>query len=406
MAEGDLARDGNQAHEAESPRGVGRAEADLDQVLGLMHLHGVPGEEPAKVAGGDPPEARRAHGAAERPVHGGPRRVHDVGGLSRRALGWRCIAVRREAHVLGAAADEEVERCQQHEHHDGHGPARRAPAASPDEELHPRQDHDGSHSHAGVGQAHGEAASAHEPVGQEESLPRVAEAHAAAAHEHPEGEIELPLLAHEGGEEEAPAYGEHADLVHHARAATVHEAAEHGAQDGGDHETEGERARRHPALPAELREDGREEQGEGGARVDSHAHGDEDDADDDPAVEERKTHRVPIAERARREYQMTRRSSPWDTTSSSSPILSTASSRKTPGPKDARRSAPSSRRCWWTNRSSPSISATTSRSARFFTKTPSSASASSRTPITGPRRASRTITARRGRSTARRGARR
>src|SRR5262249_56780889 len=67
MAEGDLARDGDQAYEAESPRGVGRAEADLDQILGLVYLDGVPGEEPAKVAGGDPPEARRAHGAAERP---------------------------------------------------------------------------------------------------------------------------------------------------------------------------------------------------------------------------------------------------------------------------------------------------------------------------------------------------
>src|SRR5438034_461933 len=62
-----------------------------------------------------------------------------------------------------------------------------------------------------------------------------------------------------------------------------------GAQDRRDEKAEGECAGRHAPLPAELVEDRREEQREGGACVDAHAHGDEGDGHDDPAVEEGRT---------------------------------------------------------------------------------------------------------------------
>src|SRR5207249_4277315 len=55
---------------------------------------------------------------------------------------------------------------------------------------------------------------------------------------------------------------------------------------------EGERARGHAALPAELVEDRREEQREGGPRVDADGHGDEGHGHDQPAVEEGQSHRT------------------------------------------------------------------------------------------------------------------
>ena len=167
--------------------------------------------------------------------------------------------------------------------------AARQPARG-DEGLHPGQDDDRAHADAREGEAHGQAAPAHEPVGQEERLTGVAETDAAAAHHHPEGGVEVPGLAHQGGQHQPGRHEADAHLQHHPRPAAVHQPAEGRAQHRRDEKPERERAGRHPALPAELVEDRREEQGEGGARVDADAHGDEDDAHDDPAVEEGQAH--------------------------------------------------------------------------------------------------------------------
>src|SRR5713101_6243532 len=119
--------------------------------------------------------------------------------------------------------------------------------------------------------AHGETAAADEPVGQEQSLSGIPEADAAPADHDAERGVKMPALAHEGGEEQPHSDQPHAHLHHHARPAPVHETAEGRAQDRGDEKAEGKGARGDAALPAELVEDGREEQGEGRARVDPHA---------------------------------------------------------------------------------------------------------------------------------------
>src|SRR5438270_202439 len=72
MSEHDLAGNAEEAHEPECPAGVRRTESELDEVLRLMDLHGVPREEPEEVCNGDPPEAARTDGAGERPVDGRP----------------------------------------------------------------------------------------------------------------------------------------------------------------------------------------------------------------------------------------------------------------------------------------------------------------------------------------------
>src|SRR5262249_61901135 len=78
MAERDLTGNPGQADEPERPRGVGRAEADLDEILRLMDLHGVPGEETGEVSQRDPPEPHGPHGPRKRPLHTGPDVIDDV----------------------------------------------------------------------------------------------------------------------------------------------------------------------------------------------------------------------------------------------------------------------------------------------------------------------------------------
>src|SRR6185295_19197668 len=78
MAERDLPGNGDQADEAERPGGELAAEADLDHVLGLVHLHRVPGEEPEGEAGRDPPEPRGGGGPRQGPLGRDPRGIDDA----------------------------------------------------------------------------------------------------------------------------------------------------------------------------------------------------------------------------------------------------------------------------------------------------------------------------------------
>ena len=94
-----------------------RREADLDQVLGLVHLHRVPGEAATDEAAGDPPEARGAQRPRQRPVDRHPGRIDDVRRAAppprRRARGCRRRAAGR--CPAAGAGQQQVERRQ-------HGP--------------------------------------------------------------------------------------------------------------------------------------------------------------------------------------------------------------------------------------------------------------------------------------------
>jgi len=185
------------AGERDQPERVGsglRAKADVYQIARLVHLYPVPRVEPGEEADEHPPEARGSRGARKRPVGGGPRRIHDVGGRANGGARRRgAIAVGKQAHVLGPPAREDrVDGNQDGEHHDREPEARRPPAARADQVLRPGQQHDRAHPHAGEGQPHGEPAAAREPVGQEERMAGVAQAEAAAGDEDTEGEIEMP----------------------------------------------------------------------------------------------------------------------------------------------------------------------------------------------------------------------
>src|SRR6266446_1113264 len=107
------------------------------------------------------------------------------------------FAVPLEPEIFGPPLQQEVERRQQRQHQDAHRPAGGAPAGAPDESPEPGQQDDRAHADAREGEAHGQTPPAHEPVGEEERLTRIAETDAAATDEHAEGGVEVPRLAHQ-----------------------------------------------------------------------------------------------------------------------------------------------------------------------------------------------------------------
>src|SRR2546428_5342571 len=105
----------------------------------------------------------------------------------------------------------------------------------------------------------------------------------------------MPRLAHQRGQQQPGGHEPHAQLDHDSGPTAIQQAAKEGAQTGEDEKAEGDCTGRYAPLPAELVEDRREEQREGGARVDPHAHRDEGDGHDDPAVEEGQCQRIRFA---------------------------------------------------------------------------------------------------------------
>ena len=116
MPEPDLAGNADQADDTERPRRDGGAEADLEQIFGLVDLHRVPDVEAAEIAERDPPEARGAQRAAQRPVGPGPDRVDDVRARCGRFRRRRGVAVGPQADIFGALAQQQIDRRQHHEH--------------------------------------------------------------------------------------------------------------------------------------------------------------------------------------------------------------------------------------------------------------------------------------------------
>jgi hypothetical protein len=90
----------------------------------------------------------------------------------------------------------------------------------------------------------------------------------------------MPGRAGARSQPEAGAHEGHAEQHDGARPAPVHEPAEERTEKCRDEEPEREGAGGDAARPAELVEDRREQEREGGPRVDADAHGDERDRDD------------------------------------------------------------------------------------------------------------------------------
>src|SRR5438270_12698832 len=103
MAERDLSRHAREADKAERPGGVLAAEADLDEIARLVHLHGVPGEKRAGITDRAPPEGRRAERRRERPVAAARR-------VGRRAARRRRIAIGMKTDLLRPRAHQQIER--------------------------------------------------------------------------------------------------------------------------------------------------------------------------------------------------------------------------------------------------------------------------------------------------------
>ena len=166
--------------------------------------------------------------------------------------------------------------------------------------LHPWQQGHRADADAGKGEPHGESAAANEPVRQKQRLSGIAGAHAARADQHADREIEMPGLRRQRREQQAAAHQRDAEFHHRARTEAIHHAPDQRTDGTGNHEAKGKRARGDAAIPSELADDRRKEQRERRPRIDADRHGDERHRNDQPAVEERKTHRVTIPVLVRR----------------------------------------------------------------------------------------------------------
>src|SRR5262249_6698958 len=162
--EADLAGNADHTDDTERPGRSEWFETNLDEILGLMHLHGVPGDEGAEVAKHDPPESAGCHRARERPFDGRPGGVGDVGTtLARYGTDGR-PAVRQQPDLFGLLANEQIERTDDEKGQRAHGPARRAPTLRLDDRLQPRQQNYGADTDAREGNADGKPTPTHEPV--------------------------------------------------------------------------------------------------------------------------------------------------------------------------------------------------------------------------------------------------
>ena len=152
--------------------------------------------EGAEVAEHDPPEAAGADGPGERPFRRRPGGIDDVRARcaacrSRRTVdapsGSRPIScgLRRTKKFSGPSTRSTSRPMAQHE--------ARQPSLA-DDRLQPGQQHDGADADAGEGDADGQAAAAHEPVGKEQRLRGEGHEVGAAADQHAERRIELPGL--------------------------------------------------------------------------------------------------------------------------------------------------------------------------------------------------------------------
>jgi hypothetical protein len=161
--------------------------------------------------------------------------------------------------------------------------------------LHPWQQGHRADADAGKGEPDGKPAAANEPVRQKQRLSGIAEAHAARADQHADREIEMPGLRRQRREQQTAAHQRDAKLHHPARTEAIHQAADQRTDGTRYHKAEGEGARGDPTLPSELGNDRRKEQRERRPRIDADRHGDKRHRDDQPAVEEGKTHQVGLS---------------------------------------------------------------------------------------------------------------
>ena len=252
MPEPDLAGNAEQADDAERPHRHIGGEADVEQEFGLVHLHRVPDVQAAEIAERNPPEARGTQRAAQRPVGIGPHGIDDVRARCGRCRRRRGIAIRQQADLLGALAQQQIDRRQHGEDQNAHRGAGGAPAGLLDHVLHPWQQGHRADADAGEGEPDGEPAAANEPVRQKQRLAGIAEAHAARADQHADREIEMPGLRGQRREQQAAAHQRDAELHHPARPEAIHHAPDQRAGDGGRHEAEGKRAGGDAALPSEF----------------------------------------------------------------------------------------------------------------------------------------------------------
>jgi len=115
----------------------------------------------------------------------------------------------------------------------------------PDDRLQPGQQRDGADADSGEGDADGQAAPAHEPVGKVKRLRGEGHEVCAATDQDAERRIELPRFFDRGGEEKSGRQQAYAAFDHHAWAMSIHPR---GPRSGSRLRRRGSRRKKAPAT--------------------------------------------------------------------------------------------------------------------------------------------------------------
>src|SRR5215469_2578477 len=286
MTQRDLTRYRYKAHQSQRPSSLTRLDPDIDQIFRLVNLDGIPRIKAAEIAAGQPPKPPGAQCPSERPIDSGPGVVYHVrsvaGGLTARDQ-----TIRTKAHLFGAVLEQQIERRQQHEQQNAERDAGGPPSRCDDQPAQPRQNGDRADADARERDAEREAAPADKPIRQINRLARIGEAIDATADKSTQRQVELPRLSDQARKDQARSHCEHTKLDHDPRTPQIHQAAHKGREDSRNEKPEREGAGGYTSVPPEFGEDCREQQREGGARIDPDGHRDECHRDEEPAVEKR-----------------------------------------------------------------------------------------------------------------------
>src|SRR6516225_6575008 len=254
MTERDLTGNCYEAYQTKGPSCFTRRKTDLDQVFRLMDLDGIPGKQTAEIADRQPPEAPRLQRPPECPIDRRPGLVDNV----RRVIAGRTARndpIGTKPDIFGPVLEQQVERPQEHEQQNPELNTREAPSRRLDQPSEPGQDCDRADADPREGNAEGKPAPADKPVRQIKRLARIGEAIDTATGERTQGQVKLPRLADEAGQNQTRSHRKDTKFDDDPRTPQIHQPPDKRGDDGRDEKPEREGTGGHPSIPAELGED-------------------------------------------------------------------------------------------------------------------------------------------------------
>ena len=180
------------ASQPKQPEGVGRllrTETDLDEKLGLVHLHGILDIESAKISSEEPPKSTGSQRPLDSSFNSDPIRVDKIRRLCRpgfRLVGC-CVAIRLKVQVARMTPlDNDVQRDQEDAERSGQYPLCLPPTYGINDVLHDREKENRGNTDAGEHDTDVQTTPSHKSVRQEKRVAEIADEKTAAGNKNTE----------------------------------------------------------------------------------------------------------------------------------------------------------------------------------------------------------------------------